>query len=113
MPIRPPTHRPIGYSPSTRWQHPAGMESRASRGYGPQWDKQRAIVLREEPWCRYCLAVGRRTPSTTVDHMLPKDRGGTDARSNLCGCCADHQAAKASREGVEARQRGRGSQPLG
>jgi 5-methylcytosine-specific restriction protein A len=45
-------------------------------------------VLVEEPYCRLCLAAGKRTISTHVDHILPKHDGGTDDRGNLRGLCA-------------------------
>jgi len=54
-------------------------------------------VLAEERRCRYCGA-----PSTTVDHIVPKFEGGTDARSNLAGACKDCQQRKAAREGQRA-----------
>lgn len=43
-------------------------------------------MLREEPFCRirkHCSGA----PTTDVDHILPKGRGGTDKRTNLQGAC--------------------------
>jgi 5-methylcytosine-specific restriction protein A len=54
----------------------------SQRGYGAEWRKLRALVLREEPTCRRCSAR-----STVVDHVIPKARGGTDERRNLQGLC--------------------------
>lgn len=99
MPSRPPVHRAQGWRPRRPWEHPEGKLTGASRGYGPAWIKIRDQVLAEEPWCRYCLAEGVTTPSTTVDHILNRAAGGTDARANLCGCCETHQRSKAGREG--------------
>jgi 5-methylcytosine-specific restriction protein A len=104
MPIRPAVHKPPGAQSRKRWFHPSGKETAASRGYGKDWSIIRGRVLVEEPLCRYCLAEGKATPSTTVDHMRPKSDGGSNARTNLCGCCDRHQKIKASREGIEARR---------
>ncbi|RPJ52677.1 MAG: HNH endonuclease [Acidobacteria bacterium] len=61
--------------------------SARARGYDAAWDRRRRQVLHEEPWCRLCLAAGRRTPSVHVDHIKPKSDGGTDDRDNLRGLC--------------------------
>jgi 5-methylcytosine-specific restriction protein A len=47
------------------------------------WSSLRARVMAEEPICRVC-GIG---PSTQVDHVLNRARGGTDERSNLVGVC--------------------------
>lgn len=70
--------------------------SSASRGYGAAWRKLRAQVIKQEPLCRRC----RRANTTTVDHILPKELGGTDARSNLQGLCkACHDIKTAQEDG--------------
>lgn len=58
------------------------------RGYDARWEAIRAAVLREEPFCRLCLAAGRRTVATAVDHIKPLRAGGTHARVNLRALCA-------------------------
>jgi 5-methylcytosine-specific restriction protein A len=100
MPRRPPVHI-SPHSKRAAWSHPRGKETAAARGYGKEWSTIRAHVLAEEPCCRYCLTQGKHTRATTVDHIRPKARGGTDARSNLCGCCDQHQRTKAAREGAQ------------
>lgn len=48
-------------------------ESRQSRGYGAEWDKIRAQVMkRDGGLCQPCLATGRPTVATAVDHILSK-----------------------------------------
>jgi 5-methylcytosine-specific restriction enzyme A len=89
---------PAHGGPRRPWQH--AQPSRHARGYGYQWEKLRAQVLSEEPWCALC---GR--PSTTVDHIKAKAEGGGDERSNLRGLCAECQARKAGAEGAAARRR--------
>lgn len=56
----------------------------------PQWLAISAQVLSEEPVCRIC----RKAPSTDVDHIVPKRRGGSDERSNLQGTCHRCHARK-------------------
>jgi 5-methylcytosine-specific restriction protein A len=81
--------------------HAARPWAGAGKDYGPGWDRLRALVLREEPTCRLC---GVR-PSTTVDHIRAKARGGTDARSNLRALCDPCHASKSGREGGTAPRR--------
>ena len=59
----------------------------AERGYDAAWQRLRARVAAEEPYCRLCLAAGRRTPTEHIDHIKPKAAGGTDDRDNLRGLC--------------------------
>ncbi len=72
----------------------------AQRGYDAAWRALSLQVRAEEPRCRICGA-----PSTQTDHITPKARGGTDARSNLRALCDDchlsvtaHQRASRRRE---------------
>ena len=64
----------------SKW--PSGV----SPAYRGDWPRIRAQVLKEEPECRLrlpdCTIV-----STDCDHVLPRSRGGTNARSNLRGVC--------------------------
>lgn len=60
--------------------------SRRSRGYGPEWDKLRTIVLDRANGlcqCHHCTSTGRITIATEVDHIIPKAKGGTDDLDNL------------------------------
>lgn len=57
------------------------------------WDAIRARVLDEEPWCR--MRCGR--PSTTVDHIIPRERGGGEGRENLAGMCGPCHRTKTAR----------------
>jgi len=54
----------------------------------------RAMVLAEEPFCRPCRKRGRFTASTEVDHIVPLQDGGSDARQNLQGICRDCHIVK-------------------
>ena len=53
------------------------------------------VLRRDDYTCRYC---GQSAPDVklTVDHVMPKALGGTDAPSNLVAACVDCNAGKAS-----------------
>lgn len=68
------------------WHH--GGKSRQERGYGQAWIRLRKVILaRDRHLCQPCLAKGRLTAATEVDHIVPKAKGGTDAMQNLRAIC--------------------------
>lgn len=59
------------------------MLSSHQRGYGAHWRALRRIVLeRDGHRCKYCGGH-----ADTVDHIIPKALGGTDALDNLTAAC--------------------------
>lgn len=42
-----------------------------ARGYDSRWRKARADFLQRNPLCVKCMAQGRITPATVVDHIIP------------------------------------------
>lgn len=73
----------------------ADRGSRHARGYGTAWDKLRLTILRRDNHlCVACLKQGRVSPAKSVDHILPKAKGGTDDPANLQSLCDDHGAEK-------------------
>lgn len=42
------------------------------------------ILLRDEETCQYC---GKRTRELTLDHIIPRSRGGQSTWENLVACC--------------------------
>lgn len=54
------------------------------------------VIRRLDRYCHYCSAVKRYSPATTVDHIVPLSRGGTNRATNLLGCCDVCQQAKGS-----------------
>lgn len=50
------------------------------------------ILVRDEHRCQYCLGVGG-----TVDHILPRSRGGSNNDENLCACCNKCNESKGPR----------------
>lgn len=81
-------------------QHDRHRGSSADRGYGADWRRLRAIVMREEPLCRECTKNGRVEPTTEVDHIVPH-RGDEQLRldrKNCQGLCTPCHSAKTARE---------------
>ena len=68
----------------------------SQRGYGSAWQRLRAQMLAEAPSCQLCGAI-----ATQIDHIVPKSRGGSDARSNLRGLCSACHARKSAREAFQ------------
>ncbi|MEJ3403829.1 HNH endonuclease [Rathayibacter sp. YIM 133350] len=68
----------------TRYVHvPYGKEIPVSR---------RGVLRRDEHRCAYC---GKS--ASTIDHVLPRSRGGRDAWENLVACCVRCNNQKADR----------------
>ena len=56
----------------------------------------RAKLLAEDPCCRYC-GVELHQRRATLDHVIPRSRGGPNAISNLRISCKFCNMAKAAR----------------
>jgi 5-methylcytosine-specific restriction protein A len=66
--------------------------SSTERGYGGEWRKVRLQILKRDNFlCVACLATGRPTTATDVDHIVPMARGGARLDPNnlqsLCSVC--------------------------
>ena len=57
--------------------------------------KRAAIWDACEGRCTYCGVQLHPFRTFTVDHRIPRSRGGTNALANLVGCCLDCNQAKA------------------
>lgn len=60
--------------------------SRHARGYGKEWVRLRARILKRDKEicrCAECVQSGIVKPATEVDHVVPKYLGGTDDPKNL------------------------------
>jgi 5-methylcytosine-specific restriction endonuclease McrA len=57
------------------------------------WQRRRRHQLRIEPLCRFCLEVGRVTPATVADHVVPHAGDYAAFRlgslRSLCKACHD------------------------
>jgi 5-methylcytosine-specific restriction protein A len=76
--------------------------AKAHRWYcSARWQRLRAEVLRDEPFCRSCLANGRKVITSDIDH-IQKHNGEAVLfwnRSNLQGLCKACHAVKTARGG--------------
>jgi 5-methylcytosine-specific restriction endonuclease McrA len=59
------------------------------------------VLLRDDYACAYCAVRGRY--DMTVDHVVPRSRGGRSAWENLVACCQACNARKGNRTPQEAR----------
>lgn len=68
------------------------------QGYGHRWRLLRRLVLERDHYrCGWCGA-----DAVTVDHVVPKSQGGTDAMNNLTAACAPCQYRRARDQQREA-----------
>jgi len=59
------------------------------------------VLLRDDHTCAYC--VTRFLRDMTVDHVVPRSRGGRSTWDNLVACCSTCNARKRDRTPDEAR----------
>jgi 5-methylcytosine-specific restriction endonuclease McrA len=59
------------------------------------------VLLRDDYRCAYCGVRGDR--SMTVDHVIPKSRGGSSTFENLVASCSECNSRKRDRTPDEAR----------
>jgi hypothetical protein len=52
------------------------------------------IMLRDEDTCQYC---GKRSRELTLDHVIPRSRGGESTWENLVACCRICNGRKGNR----------------
>ncbi|WP_431728512.1 HNH endonuclease [Verrucosispora sp. TAA-831] len=70
----------------TRWRY----------SHGPAWSRA-GVLARDGRRCGYCGG-----PAATVDHILPRSRGGKNAWLNTVSACAPCNGAKDDRTPAEA-----------
>jgi len=62
------------------------------------------IFIRDNDTCQYCMKKFKRK-DLTIDHIIPRDQGGTSNWDNIVACCGDCNAQKANRTQREMRER--------
>ena len=67
------------------------------RGRGPSWSRA-GVLARDGHRCAFCGGA-----ATTVDHVLPRSRGGGDTWENTVAACARCNNRKRDRTPAEAR----------
>ncbi|HID05633.1 MAG TPA: HNH endonuclease [Armatimonadetes bacterium] len=60
---------------------------------------RRSILARDNYTCQYC---GYSGPGLTIDHVIPRERGGRTEWENLVCCCVACNAKKGNRTPEEA-----------
>lgn len=95
MPVQPP--KLGGSGPRKPWQASQRIKP-TPRKRGRAGQRDRAIVIAEEPLCRKCLERGDTTATEIIDHIKPLAWGGSDARSNKQGLCRECHDAKSAAE---------------
>jgi len=70
----------------TRWRYSSG----------PAWSRQ-GVLVRDGYCCGYCGAT-----ATTIDHVLPRSRGGRNTWSNTVAACGGCNQRKGDRTPAEA-----------
>ncbi|HXH52550.1 MAG TPA: HNH endonuclease signature motif containing protein [Sphingomicrobium sp.] len=103
MPSQPPRFSPVKREPGKAWQRPARAPDKRRRGRPAQ--RERAMILAEEPLCRLCGEAGRVSASEEVDHIVPLSQGGSEERSNKQGLCKPCHKAKTAAESAAGRRR--------
>lgn len=65
-----------------------------------QWDKSayESVYERDGDACRYCGS----SDELTIDHVIPRSRGGTDHEHNLVVCCRPCNSRKGGRTPEQA-----------
>jgi 5-methylcytosine-specific restriction protein A len=72
--------------------------SSTARGYGYAWQQRRKEFIKRFPFCARCTR-----PTTDVDHVVPRSRGGSDDDSNLQPLCGFHHKQKTAMERRQCR----------
>ena len=73
-----------------------GAQSARANGGTRLWSKIRLrILIRDGYCCQYCGSED----ATTVDHVLPISKGGTDDSDNLVAACTRCNYSKGNRMG--------------
>jgi 5-methylcytosine-specific restriction endonuclease McrA len=59
---------------------------------------RRNIIIRDSGMCMYC---GKKTLELTLDHIIPRSRGGLNTWENLVAACGDCNRKKGDRTPAE------------
>jgi len=80
------------------------MTARQKSWKGMNWirqEKRLAIYLRDGMACVYCGATVEDGARMSLDHIIPRSQGGTNAAVNLVTCCRRCNSSRADRTVAE------------
>src|SRR5215831_18524275 len=92
-------------SPRFTWPVPSVVRLKAYinvRKYERRGNLRVRIFLRDGYRCQYCGIV-KDPNDLTIDHIIPRSRGGTNDALNLCAACIPCNNRKGNRTPAEAR----------
>lgn len=90
---------PCPQCPAYGWKSDKIRGNTTKRGYGAPWRKIRVRILKRDNYlCQPCKRAGKLSPANEVDHVINKERGGTDDDDNLQSICGDCHKAKTAKE---------------
>jgi 5-methylcytosine-specific restriction enzyme A len=84
------------------WEARSGRGSAAGRGYNRAWQRIRAQVIAERPWCQ---SAGCPRPSSEAHHIVARRDGGPDCAENLLPLYKSHHSQATNREKWERKGR--------
>lgn len=93
-------------SPSRCWSVPAVIRMRryVRLPWRPPPFNRQNVFARDGYRCQYCQEVGR-SRDLTLDHVIPRSRGGPRSWGNVVTCCARCNRRKRDRTPKEARMK--------
>ena len=62
---------------------PPGRPTAAQQGYGAEWRRVSAKLIAAATGCALCPSPFTKDDPATVDHIIPKARGGTNDEQSL------------------------------
>lgn len=90
---------------SHNWQSDRFRGNRHDRGYGRAWEKiRKRIFKRDRGLCQPCLKRGYVTAAREVDHIKPKEQGGSDNDDNLQSICIPCHRKKTGSENKKSEE---------
>jgi len=83
--------------PACASKHERNRGNSTARGYGTNWRAKSERITRQVGRCERCGVTHTADNPLTLDHVVPKSRGGTAEQVQvLCRKCNSHKGANAA-----------------